>query len=109
MQSCQKLSAVEKPKSAAAVSSTLTSVTPRVPNFFVSRSDISPEIIVPPEIIMETKPMYESGTPKSTRMVGHAEPSSESGRPKLMKARYITARSNVYINIPLCYNLHRPC
>ena len=69
------------------MSNTLVMVTVLVPKRLVRRSDISPEIIVPPEIIMETNPMYEIGTLKAACIVGHAEPSSESGSPRLIKAR----------------------
>ena len=88
---------MEKPKSATAVSSTLTVVTTLVPSHFVSRSDISPDIIVPPEIIIDTKPIYDSGTSNAALIVGHAEPRSESGSPKLINAIYITASKRRYI------------
>ena len=39
------------------------------------------------EITMDTTPMYDTGTPSSACMTGQPEPSSESGRPRLMNAR----------------------
>ena len=61
------------------------------PSFFVKKSLKRLDAIVPPAMIIETIPAYETGTPNSTCMIGHAEPSNESGRPKLMKLRYIMA------------------
>ena len=55
--SIQKRSEKEKPKSAPAVRNTLTTVTTLVPNLRVSLSDIRLEIIVPPEMTMETMPI----------------------------------------------------
>ena len=78
---------MEKPKSAAAVSSTLMAVTLPVPSLRVSASLISAETTVPTAIIMDITPAYETGTPNCTYMLGQAEPSSASGRPRLMNAR----------------------
>ena len=77
----------EKPKSAAAVMATLTAVTSAVPKRLVIRSDRRLDTMVPAAMIMEITPAKESSAPKSRRMTGQAEPSSESGRPRLMKAR----------------------
>lgn len=55
-QSIQKALAVENPNNAIAVSITLNTVTICVPNFFVRRSDIKLEQMVPPEIIIVTRP-----------------------------------------------------
>ena len=55
-QSIQNAPAVEKPYRAAAVSSTLNAVTRFAPSLLVSRSDKRLEQIVPPEIIIVTKP-----------------------------------------------------
>ena len=77
----------EKPSRATAVSSTLATVTPRVVNRRISRSESRLEQMVPPAMIMEIRPAEESGRPNVRRMVGQAEPSSESGRPRLMKIR----------------------
>lgn len=65
----------------------LTVVTILVPNRFVSRSDIRLEQIVPPEIIIETMPIYEIGTSKEILSAGQAEPRRESGSPRLINAR----------------------
>ena len=55
---------------------------------------MSADMIVINDIVIETYPAYDDGTPKYTCMVGQPEPSSESGSPRLMKIRYITAISN---------------
>ena len=92
----------EKPKSAAAVIATLAAVTAPVPNRRVSLSLCRLETIVPSAMIMEMMPAYESGTPNSVFIVGQAEPSRESGRPRLIKARYMIVRSKltIYENLP---------
>ena len=77
----------EKPNRATAVRNTLAAVTRPVPNRFTMRSDKRLDRMVPPEMIMETMPTEESGTPKAGCIAGQPEPSSESGRPRLMKAR----------------------
>ena len=45
-------------------------------------------------MVIETYPAYEDGIPNSLCMTGHPEPISESGSPRLIKIRYITAISN---------------
>ena len=77
---------MEKPNKAIAVRNTLTTVTIRVPNFLVSLSDRILEIIVPPEMTMETIPIKEIGTFRSLCITGQPEPRSESGSPRLIKA-----------------------
>lgn len=69
---------MEKPKRAIAVRKTLITVTIRVPSFLVSLSENKLDIIVPPDIIMETIPIKETGTFKSLCIAGHPEPSRES-------------------------------
>ena len=76
----------ENPKRAAAVMSTLNAVTLPVPKRLVSLSLWRLEKIVPSDMIMEMPPAYETGTESSPYIVGQAAPSSESGRPRLMKA-----------------------
>ena len=76
---------------------TLNAVTFPVPRRRVRRSLCRLEIIVPTEIIIKTMPEYETGTPSCGYMAGHAEPSRESGRPRLIKEAYITARSRCII------------
>ena len=93
----QKRSVNEKPINAAAVKNTLTTVTHLVPNLRVNLSDSRLDTIVPPETTIVTMPMYETGTPSSTCITGQPEPSSESGSPRLMKAKYIKASKKVYI------------
>lgn len=45
------------------------------------------DIIVPSEIIIVIMPADDTPTPKSTCITGHAEPMSESGKPRLIKDR----------------------
>ena len=85
--SIQKRVEIEKPNSATTVRNTLTTVTMRVPSRCVRRSESRLERIVPPEITMDTMPMKDTDTPSSACMTGQPEPSSESGSPRLMKAR----------------------
>ena len=69
------------------MSATLTAVTTPVPNFLVRRSESRLERMVPPEMIMVTTPAKEAGTPNCGWITGHAEPSRESGSPRLINAR----------------------
>jgi hypothetical protein len=41
--------------------------------------------MVPPAIVIEIAPAYDTGTFKSGNMEGHAAPNMESGNPKLIK------------------------
>lgn len=66
---------------------TLSAVTSAVPSLRTMRSHRRLETIVPAQMTIETMPAYETGTEKSPHMTGHAAPSSESGRPRLIKAR----------------------
>ena len=50
------------------------------------------DMIVINDIAIDTYPAYDEGTPKSFCIVGQPEPRSESGRPRLINARYIIAR-----------------
>ena len=95
--SIQKLSESQNPNSPSAVSAVLAAVTAQVPNFLVTLSETRLEIIVPPDIVIEIMPIYDTGTPSSACITGQPEPSSESGRPRLMNARYISAINSVYI------------
>ena len=63
-------------------------------SLLISFGLMSANMIVINDILIETYPAYDDGTPKYTCMVGHPEPSSESWSPRLMKIRYITAISN---------------
>ena len=65
---------------------TLTTVTRAVPNRAISRVLSRLETTVPQETIMEITPAKDKGAPKSMCMTGQAEPSRESGSPKLIKA-----------------------
>ena len=85
-QSIQNCVEMENPNSAAAVIPTLMAVTLPVPRVRVSRSLCRLERMVPSEMIMERMPAQETGTPSSGYMVGQADPSRESGRPRLIKA-----------------------
>ena len=63
---------------------------------------MSAEIIVMKDMDMETYPANDEGTPKSFCIVGQPEPRSESGRPRLMNARYITPRRSAVIFYLVC-------
>jgi hypothetical protein len=65
----------------------LTNVTFAVPNFLIITPLSKLERIVPNEIVMDMIPAALKGTPKSLRITGQAEPSKESGNPKLMNAK----------------------
>ena len=43
--------------------------------------------MVPAEITIDMPPAHDIGTPNCWSMDGHAAPSKESGKPRLMKAR----------------------
>ena len=58
-----------------------------VPKRRVSRSDSRLDTMVPPAMIIEITPAKESGAPNCSCISGQAEPSSESGSPRLIKAR----------------------
>ena len=77
---------MEKPAKAAAVNATETAVTLPAPNFNVIRSESSAETIVNMEITAEMPPAHATGTFRFWLMVGHADPSSESGNPRLTNA-----------------------
>lgn len=85
--SIQNCVLIENKNNAAAVVVTLTAVTKPVPNFFVNLSLKRLETTVPRHIIIDIIPAYDSGASKSIRITGHAEPSNESGKPKLIKLR----------------------
>ena len=85
--SIQKLVEKEKPNRATTVRKTLPTVTIRVPSFPVSLSERRLDTMVPPEITIETMPMQETETCSSVCITGHPDPSSESGRPRLINAR----------------------
>lgn len=80
----EPLSAI--PTMAAAVISTLAAVTCAVPNRKISRALIRPLKTVPAHTTALSSPAREIPTPRSACMAGQTDPSSESGRPRLMKA-----------------------
>ena len=84
---CQNSDAKENSSSAAAVSIVLTAVTVPAPKRFVSLSLSRLETIVPALIISEITPASPMGAPSSPLITGHAAPSRESGRPRLINAR----------------------
>ena len=86
-QSIQKAFAKENPKSPSAVSVTLIAVTSPVPSLLVNEFEKKLEIIVPTEIIIVIMPADDIDTLKSACIIGHADPMSESGSPKLMNER----------------------
>ena len=51
------------------------------------------DIIVMKHMVIETYPAYEERTANSLCMTGQPDPISESGRPRLINIRYITAIS----------------
>ena len=59
----------------------------------------SDDMIVIRQIVIETHPAKDDGTLIDTCIVGHAEPSRESGKPRLMNDKYIIAISNDAINV----------
>ena len=85
--SCQNCVQMEKPNSATAVVATLSAVTRPVPRRVLSRSLARLDTMVPAEIIIDTPPAQATPAPSCGYMLGHAAPSSASGRPRLMKAR----------------------
>lgn len=87
MASIQKRVLIEKRKSAAAVIAVLTAVTSPAPKRFVSLSLIRLENTVPRPIITETMLAKPSGTPNCPLITGQAEPSRESGNPRLTKLK----------------------
>ena len=60
-------------------------------------SGLEAEIIVINDIAIETYPAYDDGTPNATCIVGQPEPRSESGSPRLINIRYITASNREYM------------
>ena len=89
-----------KPKRAMAVIATLIAVVFAAPSLLVILSLAKLETIVPKAIMADTIPAKERGTSKSTNIDGQAEPSIESGKPRLIKDKYITASSKAIIRTP---------
>lgn len=90
----------EKQNIATAVSNTLSDVTSSVPNLVVKKLENKLESMVKQAIIMVTMPATETSAPISAEMVGHAEPKRESGKPRLIKAKYTIAIKNANIINP---------
>ena len=65
----------------------LAAVTLPGPNRLVIRLLWRLDMMVPKQMIMETIPARETGTPSSPYIDGQAAPRRESGRPRLMNAR----------------------
>jgi hypothetical protein len=91
----RKLELILNPSIAPAVKIILITVVFAAPNFLVILSLKRLESTVPAATIADTIPAYDTGTPSSTNIVGHADPSAESGSPKLTKHRYKIARRSV--------------
>ena len=72
---------------APAVSNTLKATTNGVPIFATSLFVRSADAIVQTEIISVITPAHETDASRSECITGQAEPSKESGNPKLIKAR----------------------
>lgn len=77
----------EYPIKATAVNNTLTSVIRLVLNLWINRALFKELIIVQPEINIDKTPAIEIGAFKSRRIAGQVEPSNESGKPRLIKAK----------------------
>ena len=67
--------------------------------FRISDGLASDDMIVIRHIVIETYPAKDDGTPKDVCIVGHAEPRSESGKPRLMNDKYMIAMSKDAINV----------
>jgi len=85
--SCQKDLDAENPKSAIAVSPTEHAVRPPAPRRLTSRSVMRLDTMVPRQITSDIVPAADTAAPRLACMVGHAEPSRPSGRPRLTNAR----------------------
>jgi hypothetical protein len=68
-----------------------------VPKRFINLALNRLEIIVPPQISIDIIPALEVPTDKSDCITGQAAPRRESGKPRLMKAKYIIIKSSVII------------
>ncbi|GIP14738.1 hypothetical protein J40TS1_03800 [Paenibacillus montaniterrae] len=79
--------AIEKPSKAPAVRRQLSSVILPVPKRWIKEPLTKLETIVPPAIIIEISPAEPIDAPISGHMTGHADPSKESGSPKLINAK----------------------
>ena len=87
------------PNKATAVIATLTAVTFPVLNLFMILLENRLDMIVPRLIVIAIQPAVGTGAPSSALIAGQALPRSESGRPRLIKARYIII-SKIFIVSP---------
>ena len=62
--------------------------------FLMSLGLISADMMVMKDMVNDTYPAYDEGTPNVPCMLGQPDPKRESGKPKLINIRYITATSN---------------
>ena len=99
MKSIQYALENEKPTSPITVSAIETTTIHFVSILRMSVGLMSEEIIVIRHVVIATYPAKDDGTPIDTCIVGHAEPSRESGKPRLMNDKYIIAISNDAINV----------
>lgn len=67
--------------------------------FRISDGLASDDMIVIRHIVIETYPANDDGTSKDACIVGHAEPRSESGKPRLMNDKYMITMSKEAINV----------
>jgi hypothetical protein len=88
---------IEKPNKAAAVIITLIAVTSPAPSLLVILSDNRLDIMVHPAISIVNIPAYDIGTPSSPYIIGHADPSKESGSPRLINEMYMIASNKEYM------------
>ena len=91
---------IENPNRAIAVVRTLIAVTSPAPSFLVILSESKLDTTVPAEIIIETIPAYDSCALRSVTIIGQAEPSKESGKPRLINDKYIIASKIENIKTP---------
>ncbi len=53
----------------------------------------SADMIVMKDMVMDTYPAYDEGTLKASCIFGQPDPRRESGSPRLINIKYITAKS----------------
>jgi hypothetical protein len=94
----QKLVEKDIPISAIAVIHTLTAVVKPVLKRYIILLLKKLDIIVPQETVKDKIPANERGTPNMGYNVGQAVPSKESGKPRLINARYMIISNATIIN-----------
>jgi hypothetical protein len=77
---------IENPSNAMAVKRMLAAVMVLARNFLLKKPAAKLDMTVPTEIVIVIIPAYETGTFKVSCIAGQADPISESGNPRLIKA-----------------------